>query len=172
MKTVSIEQTFECSLEALLSLRKERYEHPQRYPELGNVTLLSEKCEGTKDYQVRRISLGKELPEILSTLLPQSLSSLIDKSVFDSETQIHLFSVFPENEGLRKVFSVEGKSKYSSLEKDLCQRIYQIGIVSKLFIVAGMIETSLAEVYRSTLEKDKKSIQKFFELKNQKKDEA
>ena len=160
MKQLSFSQDFDCSLEFLLKLRQERYQNPERYPELKNVRVISEKEEGTKIHQVRQISLGASLPESISAFWPSALKKFSEKSIFDTESQTHNFEISPEDQSNSHFFHIKGESEYKTLGPMRCQRQYEIELRSKAFLISGLIETFLADLYEKNLEKDRQSILK------------
>ena len=155
MKQLSFSQDFDCPLEFLLELRQERYKNPERYPELKDIQIISEKQEGAKIYQEKHISLSAKLPEGIAAFWPSSLEKLSEKSTFDTEQQIHEFEVFPEGQGDSPFFHMKGKSEYKTLGPTRCQRKYEIEVESKAFLIGGLVENLIADIYVKNLEKDR-----------------
>ena len=160
MKNFSLSQDFECSLELLLRLRQERYQDPERYPELKNIRTLSMKEEGTKIYEERQIILTTSLPEGLSSLLPSSLEKLNEKSIFDTEKHVHSFEITPGDQTNFALFYIKGESKYTSLGPSRCQRHYEVEVTSKAFLISSLIEGFIADFYMKKLEKDRENMLK------------
>ena len=160
MKQLSLSQDFDCPLELLLKLRQERYQNPERYPELKNIRVISEEREGTKLHQVRQISLSASLPESVSAFWPSSLEKFSEKSIFDTEKQTHDFEVSPADQNSLHFFHIKGRSQYKTLGTMQCQRQYEVEVTSKAFLIGGLIETFLADLYTKNLEKDRQNILK------------
>lgn len=163
MKKISIEQTFDHPLETLLRAREERYKHLDRFPELKNVSIVSEETVGEILKQVRHIDLGGSLPAVLVPILPTGADTLVETSEFDHTDNKHTFHVIPDG-GNEKIFSINGVSRYYELEAGRSARNYEIEITSKAFLVSGVVETTIGEIYVSNLNKDQKSIEHFIEI--------
>ena len=168
MQKISIEQKFDCTLDVLLRARMERYNHLERFPELKNVKVLEEEKSETSLKQKRSIHIAESLPPVLATLLPPGSDTLVEDSFFDLKNNIHTFTVTPGG-NLDKIFTIKGVSTYKELDTEHSVRIYELEIISRAFIVGPVVETTIAEIYRKNLEKDKKSIGDFILMLNEKK---
>lgn len=163
MKKISIEQTFDHPLSTLLRAREERYKHLDKFPELKNVTVVSESHEGHILKQVRNISLADSMPAVLQTVLPSGANMLVEESEFDDQSNIHTFKVSPGG-GLDNIFAVKGISKYFATSEDKATRTYDIEIVSKVLFVGAVVESAIGDMYKHQLEKDKASIENFIRI--------
>ncbi len=163
MKTIDIVQEFEVPLEVLLKARMERYKHLDKFPELKNVNLVEEKQEGNQIYQVRHISIGASMPPILVQVLPRGADTLIEESIFYTDTHIHKFKVVPSG-GNENLFIIEGESIYEKKNDSHSQRKYKIHITSKVLFLGAAVEMAIAEIYTNSLKKDRESIEHFIEL--------
>jgi len=165
MKKINIRQEFNASLETLLRAREDRYKHLDKFPELKNIHILSEEKEGGMLRQEREIVLTDSLPAVITPFLKSGGITLIEKSDFNENENIHTFTVIP-GAGLDQFFKIKGKSRYYSLDENRSERAYEIEIESSAFLVGGVIETAIGEVYNHSLDKDKKSIIEFIQFLN------
>ena len=163
MKQVQIRQEFDYPLQTLLEAREERYKHLDKFPELKNVSIISEEQTGDILKQTRHISIGDSMPAALVTILPQGASTLVETSEFHAQTHEHTFRVAPGG-GLDNLFVVTGSSRYFALDGDRAGRDYEIEIVSKAFLVSAIVEGAIADLYTKNIEKDRQSILKFIEI--------
>ena len=170
MKKLTIKQEFEVALDTLLKAREDRYKHLDKFPELKNVHLIREEREGSMLRQEREIVLTDSLPAVITPFLKSGGISLIEKSDFDENENIHTFTVTP-GAGLDQFFRIKGKSRYFSLDNNRSGRDYEIEIESSAFLVGGVIETAIGEVYNHNLEKDKKSILDYMKFLNNRKED-
>lgn len=163
MQKISIRHDFDCSLEMLLRAREERYRHLDRFPELQNVTIIADETDGKVRTQKRKISIAESIPPVLAVLLPGGSAALFEDSRFDLSTNTHTFTITPgENQG--KIFSIRGKSEYFSDSQATSSRNYELEIRSEAFLVGMVVETAVAELYRQSLERDRKSIEEFIRV--------
>lgn len=163
MQKVSIKQSFGCPLEVLLRARMDRYSHLDKFPELKNVTIVSETQEGQILNQVREISIADSLPMVITTLMPKGAETLHETSEFDLSQNLHTFKVTPGG-GLDHIFLINGVSRYFANDDGTSGRSYDLEISSKAFLVGAVVEGTIAEVYRSSLEKDRRSIEEFIRI--------
>lgn len=163
MKKISIEQTFAHPLETLLQAREERYKHLDKFPELKNVSIESEENIGNILKQVRHIHLGSSLPAVLVPILPRGADTLVETSEFDHTTNQHTFHVIPDG-GNERIFAINGVSHYYKQEDGNSARNYEITIESKAFLVSGLVESTIGEIYLSNLKKDQNSIEHFIRI--------
>ena len=170
MQKISVNQEFDCSLSLLLRAREERYKHLDKFPELKNVKIISEETEGNVLKQVRHISIAGSLPPVISTLMPPGADSLHEKSEFNEENLTHTFQVSPG--GHENLFLLKGVSRYYELEGDRAGRNYELEITSKAFLVSMVVESTIAEIYRTNLAKDHKSILNFIKILGEEDDRA
>ncbi|MCB1168869.1 MAG: DUF2505 family protein [Leptospiraceae bacterium] len=163
MKNIQVKQEFEVPLQKLLDARQERYKHLDKFPELKNVHIEEETREGDTLKQVRHISIADSLPQVVATLLPSGAETLVETSTFLETTHVHTFRVVPGG-NLDHIFVIEGESKYYDLGEERSGRDYDIKVTSKAFLVSGLVENAIADVYAKQLEKDKKSILNFIDV--------
>ncbi len=163
MKTLNVNQEFPVDLATLLRAREERYRHLDKFPELKNVTVVEEHREGNRLHQVRHISIAESMPAVLATVLPPGADTLVETSDFHLDTNRHTFRVVPGGEG-QPLFVIEGESEYRAKDDGSSERTYAIKITSKAFLVSGVVETAIAEIYSHSLEKDYNSIQNFIKM--------
>lgn len=163
MKKVQIRQDFDVPLETLLRARQERYNHLDKFPELKNVHIESESREGDILKQERHIAIGESMPSVVATLLPSGADTLVERSTFVESTHVHEFTVIPGG-NLEHIFKIEGVSRYFETDEGRSARDYDINIKSGAFLVSGLVEAAIADIYSNNLEKDKKSITHFIEL--------
>ncbi len=163
MKKIQVKQEFDVPLQKLLDARQERYKHLDKFPELKNVHIEEETREGDTLKQVRHIAISESLPQVVATLLPSGADTLVETSTFLETTHIHNFRVVPGGD-LDHLFVIEGESKYYELDGNRAARDYDIKVTSKAFLVSGLVESAIADVYAKQLEKDKKSILNFIEV--------
>lgn len=163
MKTLNIKQEFQVDLPLLLRAREERYRHLDKFPELKNVTIVEEQREDNKLHQVRHISIAESMPAVLSTILPAGADTLIETSDFYLDTNRHVFRVVPGGQG-QPLFVIEGESEYRAKGERASERNYTIRISSSAFLVSGVVEAAIAEIYSHSLEKDYNSIQNFIKM--------
>lgn len=160
MQKISIRHDFDCSLEMLLRAREERYRHLDKFPELKNVTIIADETEGATRIQKRRISIAESIPPVLAALLPGDSAALIEDSRFDLNTNTHTFTITPgEKQG--SIFSIRGRSEYFSESDGRSSRSYDLEIKSAAFLIGLVVETAVSELYRHSLEKDRKSIEEY-----------
>lgn len=152
-----ISQKFDYPLSALLQARGDRYKYLDKFPELKNVTLLEERIDKNLIHQKRKIDLAKSMPPIVSDWL--SDAALIEESIFDSDTNVHTFKLFPPEK--EKVVTITGKSTYRALDESTSERSYEVDVKSMIFLVGGIIEAAIEEIHKQSLEKDKASILNF-----------
>lgn len=148
---------FDCSLSDLLKAREDRYKNLDKFPDLKNVTLLEEHKEGNNIIQKRKIGMSANLPPVLSSMLEEA--ALIEESVFDTETNTHTFKLFPP--GNEKIVIITGNSVYRATSETTSERVYDVNVKSEVFLVSGVIETTIEGFHKLSLEKDKNSILKF-----------
>ncbi|MCB1174447.1 MAG: DUF2505 domain-containing protein [Leptospiraceae bacterium] len=160
MKKISIEQKFDTDLATLLRAREERYRHLDKFPELKNVTIVSEERQDQLLKQVRHIHLGTSIPAILIPLLPNGADTLVESSTFDQLDNTHRFEVIPDG-GHDNIFKITGISRYYELEPNLSARNYEIEIKSRALFIGGGVEAAIGEIYSQNLKKDQKSIEHF-----------
>lgn len=160
MKKITVRQEFEYPLETLLLAREERYKHLDKFPELKNVHVIEETRENGILKQVRHIDLGESLPVAISALMPGTATVLVESSTFDEATHEHTFHVIPGG-GFDNIFTVEGVSRYHSVDANKSARDYEIQIRSRAFLVGPVVEGAIAEVYANNLNKDRLSILNF-----------
>lgn len=163
MKTLNVKQEFPVDLPALLRAREERYRHLDKFPELRNVTIVEEHRDGDKLHQVRHISIAESMPAVLATILPAGADTLIETSDFHVNTNRHTFRVIPGGQG-QPLFVIEGESDYRAKGDGTSERTYTIRISSNAFLVSGVVETAIAEIYSHSLDKDYNSIQNFIKM--------
>lgn len=163
MKNLNLTQEFSVGLPALLRAREERYRHLDKFPELKNVTVAEEKREGDLLHQVRHISISASVPPVLAAILPPGADTLIETSDFHLGTNLHTFRVVPGGSG-DPLFVIEGESTYRAKGDSQSERSYTIKIASGAFLVSGLVEAAIAEIYSHSLEKDYNSIQNFINL--------
>ncbi len=163
MQKVSIKQEFGCPLAVLLRARMDRYQHLDKFPELKNVHITEESQEGHILKQKREISIADSLPVVITALLPSGAETLHESSEFDLDSNVHTFQVTPGG-NLDHVFLIKGVSHYFATEDGRSGRSYELEIKSRAFLVSGVVETTIAEVYRSSLEKDRRSIAEFIRI--------
>ena len=163
MKKIQVNQEFEVPLEKLLRAREERYKHLDKFPELKNVHIAEESREGNTLKQVRHIAISESLPQVVATLLPSGADTLVETSTFEETTHVHNFRVVPGGD-LDHLFVIEGISKYFEKDGSRSARDYDIKVTSKAFLVSGLVESAIADVYAKQLEKDRKSILNFIEV--------
>ena len=162
MKNLNVTQEFPVDLSTLLRAREERYRHLDKFPELKNVTIVKEEREGDQLHQVRHISIAESMPAVLATILPPGADTLIETSDFHLDTNRHVFKVIPGGQG-QPLFSIEGESEYRSKDGS-SERVYAIKISSSAFLVSGVVESAIAEIYSHSLEKDYNSILNFIKM--------
>lgn len=162
MKNLNVTQEFQADLGMLLRAREERYRHLDRFPELKNVTVVEEKQEGNRLHQVRHISIAESIPPVLSAILPPGADTLIETSDFHLDTNLHTFRLVPGGQG-QPLFVIEGESTYRARGEG-SERVYAIKITSTAFLVSGVVEAAIAEIYSHNLEKDFHSIQNFIKM--------
>ena len=160
MKKVSIRQEFDYPLATLLEAREERYKHLDKFPELKNVHIIEEHREGNRLKQTRHIDLGEALPQAISVLLPHDAKIMVETSEFNEESHEHTFKVTPGG-GFDNIFTIQGVSRYHSLDDGRSARDYEIEITSKALFVGLMVESAIADVYGKNIEKDRVSILNF-----------
>lgn len=165
MQKFEIKQEFDCPLQILLRAREERYENLDKFPELKNVQIISEEKNGDIIKQKRHILIAESLPPVLNTLLPDGSDTLVEKSEFDLKRNIHTFSITPGG-NMDNIFSIKGISNYFSLTDSRSARQYNLEISSGAFLIGGIIEVTIAEIYRKNLEKDRISITEFIHDKD------
>ena len=163
MQKISIKQEFDCPLPVLLRARMDRYQHLDKFPELKNVSITSETRDGHILKQTREISIADSLPVVITALMPSGADTLHETSEFDLDSNLHTFQVTPGG-NLDHIFLIKGVSRYYEVEGNRSGRSYELEIMSKAFLVSGLVETTIAEVYRSSLEKDRRSIAEFIRL--------
>lgn len=161
MQKQNFKQEFNCSLETLLQARQERYKHLDKFPELKNVTIVSEERNGDVLKQVRRISVAASLPPIITSILPPGSDSLLEESEFHDETNTHDFKISP---GGLALFMIKGQSKYVSVDETHAARSYDIEITSDVPFIGAVVEAAITDMYRGSLEKDRDSILGFIKL--------
>ena len=166
MQKISIKQEFDCPLPVLLRARMDRYQHLDKFPELKNVQIKEETREGHILKQTREISIADSLPMVIMALLPTGADTLHETSEFDLDSNLHTFQVTPGG-NLDHIFVIKGESRYFAEEGGHSGRSYDLEIKSRAFLVSGVVETTIAEVYRSSLEKDRKSIAEFIRIYGQ-----
>jgi hypothetical protein len=164
MKTLQIHQEMGVRLSELLEARDERYRHLDKFPELKNVKIVDEERNGDLLSQTRHIHLTESLPPALSVLIPGGTLILIEKSVFNSADNTHTFEIIP-GPGIDHLFRINGISRYSEAGETTSVRDYDIKVESTVFLAGGLIENTIAEIYKNNLERDRKSILDFIEMK-------
>ncbi|MCB1192495.1 MAG: DUF2505 family protein [Leptospiraceae bacterium] len=152
-----VTHTFNFPLSELLRAREDRYKNLDKFPDLRNVTLVEERKEGKNIFQKRKIGMSANLPPVLSAMLEEAV--LIEESVFDTETNTHSFKLFPP--GNEKIVMIKGNSVYKAISDTSSERVYDVNIKSEVFLVSGVIETTIESFHKLSLEKDKNSILKF-----------
>ena len=163
MKKLTIEQEFDYPLEVLLRAREERYKHLDKFPELKNVTIVSEERNGDIMTTIRHISIADSMPAVIATLLPSGADTLVENSEFNVNNHLHTFRVIPGG-NLENIFVVNGVSRYYEIDAEKSARNYEIEVTSKAFLVSMVVENAIAELYHNNLEKDRKSILNFIKI--------
>jgi len=162
MKTLNLTQEFSVPLAMLLRAREERYKHLDKFPELKNVSVVEEVKQDNNLHQVRHISIAESMPAVLASILPADADTLIETSDFHLDTNKHIFKVVPGGKG-QPLFVIEGESEYRA-KGEHSERSYVIQISSSAFLVSGVVEAAIAEIYSHSLEKDFTSIQNFITM--------
>lgn len=159
---IKVEQEFDCNLDMLLRAREERYKHLDKFPELKKVTVVAEEEDGETLRQVRHISIAESMPAVLATVMPEGSQVLVESSEFNLKEHLHTFEVKPG--GGLDIFHITGVSRYYGLADGRAGRNYEIDIKSKAFLIGGVIEGAIADIYRKNIEKDKTSIANFIKM--------
>ncbi len=163
MKKIHVTQEFHVGLAKLLAAREERYKHLDKFPELKHVHVVSEERNGHILKQERHISIADSLPSVLATVMPAGAATLIEKSEFDDNTNVHTFTVVPGG-GNDHLFQVKGISRYFTRDDGKGGREYDIEVTSNAFLISGLVETAIAELYARNIEKDHDSIEGFIKM--------
>ncbi|MBI3394915.1 MAG: DUF2505 family protein [Spirochaetia bacterium] len=163
MKKVHVVQEFPHSLEVLLRAREERYKHLDKFPELKNVHTVSEERSGHILKQERHISIAESMPAAISAMMPSGSMTLIEKSEFDTNQNLHSFHVVPGGT-MNSLFEVSGVSKYYALDAERTAREYDIEVKSSAFLIGGIVENAIADLYARNLDKDYASIEGFIKM--------
>ena len=143
--------------------REDRYKHPERFPELKHVKVVSDTWEGHIHKQERHISILGGMPAVLLPLLPGGDTTMVEWSEFDTQTNQHTFRIIPKGMLAGDIFTIDGISNYFSLDNGNSARSYDIKIESGVFLAGSLIETTLSELYVQNAERDRNSIVEFIQ---------
>ena len=154
-------QGFSFPLEKVLQAREDRQKHLAKSPELKKIHIIEEHIKDNVHYKKQIISVADELPAAIVSLLPGG-AEFEEISTFDIITNIHQYQMYPK--GNKSIFLAKGFSKYVKMNEERCYREYETEIISKVFLLGGMIEKTLLNLQIKNLEKDKRSLEKFIKM--------
>jgi len=166
MKTIQIQQEFDVSLDELLLAREERYAHLDRFPELKNTKIVRDEEQGETRTQERHILLTESLPAVVHEIVPTETLSLVEHSVFNNKDHTHTFQIKP-GPGLEYLFLIKGVSKYVADGENRSIRTYEATVESGVFLAGGIIEATISDLYKNSLENDRKSIVEFLKMRRE-----